>query len=108
VRLLYGLGREVGSCWLAFLAEYLSTSCSWLGIVPLPPLFHYSDESAASVEMGEKAHFIVLEGVKGQVVTIFVSRRTAAVEKGIPAVASITPKKTIKCPQCSMSRRPGR
>ena len=97
-RLLYGLGREVGSCLLAFLAEYLRTSCSWRDIVPLPPLFHYSDESAASVEKGEKAHFIVLEDVKVLTVTIFVSRRTAAVEKGIPAVASITPKKTIKSP----------
>src|SRR5215218_9227580 len=59
---------------------------SWPNIVPLPPLFHYSDESAAGVEKGEKVRFIVLEDVKGQTVTMFVSRRTAAVGKGIPAV----------------------
>jgi hypothetical protein len=39
-----------------------------------------------------------LEDVKGQTVTIFISRRTAAVGKGIPEVPSITPKKTIRCP----------
>ena len=71
---------------------------SWRDIVPLPLLFHYSDESAAGVEMGEKVRFIVLEDVKGQKVTIFVSRRTAAVGKGIPAVPSITPTKTRRCP----------
>ena len=59
---------------------------SWRDIVPLPPFFHYSDESAAGVEKGGKVRFIVLEDVKGQTVTIFVSRRTAAVGKGIPAV----------------------
>ena len=71
---------------------------SWRDIVPLPPLFHYSDESAAGVEKGEKVRFIVSEEIKGQTVTMFVSRRTAAVGKGIPAVANITPKKTIRCP----------
>jgi hypothetical protein len=68
----------------------------------LPPLFHYSDESAAGVEKGEKVRFIVLEDVKGQTVTIFISRRTAAVGKGIPAVANITPQKTIRCLSCSI------
>ena len=98
VRLLYRLGREAGSCLLAFLAEHLRTSCSWRYIVLLPPVFHYSDESAAGIEKGEKVRFIVLEDVKSQTVTKFVSRRTAAVGKGIPAVPSITPKKTIRCP----------
>jgi hypothetical protein len=74
------------------------TSCSWRDIVFLPPLFHYSDESAAGIEKGEKVHFIVLEDVKSQTVTIFVSRRSAAAGKGIPAVPSITPKKTVRCP----------
>jgi hypothetical protein len=64
----------------------------------LPPLFHYSDESPVGVEKGELVRFIVLEDVKGQTVTIFLSRRTAAVGKGIPAVPSITPKKRIRCP----------
>jgi hypothetical protein len=64
---------------------------SWRDIVPLPLLFHYSDESAAGVERVDKVRFIVLEDVKGQTVTIFVSRRIAAVGKGFPAVASITP-----------------
>jgi hypothetical protein len=71
---------------------------SWRDIVPLPPLFYYSDESAAGVEKGEKVRLIALEDVKGQTVTIFVSGRTAAVGKGIPAVPSITPTKTIRCP----------
>jgi len=64
----------------------------------LPLLFHYSDESTGGIEKGEKVRFIVLEDVKGQTVTIFLSRRTAAVGKGIPAVPSITPKKRIRCP----------
>ena len=43
---------------------------SWRDIVPLPPLFHYSDESTGGAEKGEKVRFIVLEDVKGQTVTI--------------------------------------
>ena len=71
---------------------------SWRDIVPLPPLFHYSDASPVGVEKGERVRFITLEDVKGQTVTIFVSRRTGAVGKGTPAFPSITPKKTIRCP----------
>jgi hypothetical protein len=71
---------------------------SWRDIVPLPPLFHYSDESPVGVEKGERVRFIALEEVKGQTVTIFKSTRTAAVGKGIPAVANITPKKPNRCP----------
>ena len=103
MRLLYRLGREIGSCLLAFLAERTSENfLSWRDIVPLPPLFHYSDELAVGVEKGERVRFIALEDVKGQTVTIFVSRRTSAVGKGIPAVPSITPKKTIRCSWCSI------
>ena len=54
---------------------------SWRDIVPLPLLLHYSDESAASIEKGEKVRFIVLEDVKGQTVTIFIESSAVGFEE---------------------------
>jgi hypothetical protein len=64
-QLLYRLGR--GFCVLL-----AGVSCrtsehllSWRDIVPLPPLFHYSDEATAGVEKGEKVRLHLIGGRKG-------------------------------------------
>ena len=95
VRLLYRLGREVGSCLLAFLAERLRTPFPGETYYPCRPSSTTATSQARAQKREKKFAFIVLEDVKGQTVTIFVSRRTAAVGKGIPAV-----------PRASRRRRP--